>query len=209
MGRAPQADGNALRWAVLVLSVTAGGAHPIRHLLQAGPASAPSGSLVAAAKQEDYSRPVCQFSVLGGGPWGCSGRPSLAVFRQWTATMPLDAINLAVTGPPRPVSPSCRTQISKLGFERATKWRVLAFRWLLMRSMPTAGRSGNPGTVSTFSVAPEDGSGASAGPLLAANITCRGSTLSLIGGPLLQPFAPAFVGVRMTTSSSPPQLLAH
>ena len=77
-----------------------------------------------------------------------------------------------------------------------------------VRSVPTAGQSGNPGTVSTYSVAPGDGSGASAGPLLAANITCRGSTLSLIGGPLLQPFAPAFVGVQMTTPS-PPQLLAH
>ena len=76
MGRAPQAEGIALRWAVLVLSVTAGGAHPIRRLLQAGPASAPSGSLVAEAKQEDYSRPVCQFSVLGGGPRGWPDRPS-------------------------------------------------------------------------------------------------------------------------------------
>lgn len=75
MGRAPQAEGVLLRWAVLVLiSVTASGAHPLRHILQAGPAPAPSGSLVAGAKQEDYSRPVCQFSVLGGGPRGCPDR---------------------------------------------------------------------------------------------------------------------------------------
>ncbi len=33
-----------------------------------------------------------------------------------------------------------------------------------------------------------------AGPLLGANITCRGSVLNLIGGPLLEEFAPAFVG---------------
>ena len=98
MARAPQAEGIALRWAVLVLSVTAGGAHPTRHLLQAGPASAPSGSLVAGAKQEDYSRPVCQFSLLGGGPWGCPDRPSLAVSRQWAASVRLGVTILAVTG---------------------------------------------------------------------------------------------------------------
>ena len=32
------------------------------------------------------------------------------------------------------------------------------------------------------------------GPLLGANITCRGSILNLIGGPLLAEFSSAFVG---------------
>ena len=36
-------------------------------------------------------------------------------------------------------------------------------------------------------------SGAS-GPLQGANITCKGNRLNLIGGPLLEPFAPAFQG---------------
>ncbi|KAK9919042.1 hypothetical protein WJX75_008926 [Coccomyxa subellipsoidea] len=36
------------------------------------------------------------------------------------------------------------------------------------------------------------------GPLLGANITCRGSILNLIGGPLLDEFSSAFVGVQYT-----------
>lgn len=36
--------------------------------------------------------------------------------------------------------------------------------------------------------------GGSDGPLLGANISCSGSRLSLVGGPLLAAFAPAFVG---------------
>ena len=49
----------------------AGDAAPIgRQLQQASPAAAPSGSLVASAKQADYSRTVCQFQVLGAPSGG-------------------------------------------------------------------------------------------------------------------------------------------
>ncbi len=37
-------------------------------------------------------------------------------------------------------------------------------------------------------------SGGPSGALLGANITCRGSVVTLIGGPSLEEFAPAFVG---------------
>lgn len=34
--------------------------------------------------------------------------------------------------------------------------------------------------------------------LAVANVTCRGKTVHLLGGPLLAPFASSFVGARLT-----------
>ncbi|BDA46795.1 hypothetical protein COCOBI_09-2480 [Coccomyxa sp. Obi] len=48
------------------------------------------------------------------------------------------------------------------------------------------------GSVRTMSLQSDGPSG----PLLGANITCKGSAVTLIGGPSLEEFAPAFVGVN-------------